>query len=163
LYPAGLPDDIYNAINEEIQKGRRESDNNGLDGAARMFNYIPGVLLKFCMGWSSSGLFQPAAAGPHKSQPLPRPMFITSMGSLGLQPIYHHPLTSEICRCLIALGIKRRIHPAEGRFCKREQGNGLYRRFGRAYLDGHYYATCFKYIKYLFNNPEQLDSRRKRF
>lgn len=158
--PGDTAEDIYNALNDEIFKGRQDGDNNGLDGAARLFNLIPGIFLKFAI-WLVKFLdyFNLLPRALSKASPFHGSMFITSMGSLGIQPIYHHLYDLGNLPVFIALGIKRKEYVLQkDATVKERKVMDITAVLDERICDGHYYATCFKYIRYLFNHPDQLDS-----
>ena len=84
--------------------------------------------------------------------------FITSMGSLGIPPIYHHLYDFGSCPVFFSFGAKRRTYEIDN--------TGLVRR--RQYMDftfvldericdGYYYASALKLLKNILKNPWQLD------
>ena len=84
--------DIYNKINVLIEQNKATSElNNNFDNVAKLFSFIPGVLLKFAV-WLLKLLdyFDLLPRKLTMASPFHASFFITSMGSLGIPPIYHH-------------------------------------------------------------------------
>ncbi|MBQ9980777.1 MAG: hypothetical protein IJP23_06960 [Oscillospiraceae bacterium] len=160
LKPDCTADDIYHSIMEKIEEGRQEGDNNGLDKAARALNYIPGLVLKIAV-WLIKLLdyFNLLPRFLTRLSPFHASMFITSMGSLGLQPIYHHLYDLGNLPVFVALGAKNKDYVLD------RHGNVNERRsvdftavLDERIADGQYYASCFKLIKHYFTHPDQLDN-----
>lgn len=86
--------------------------------------------------------------------------FITNMGSIGMQPVYHHIYEFGTISVFGAIGSKETVHELDR--------NGVLHR--RTYLnmkfvvdericDGFIYALGFKHIKSCISKPEQLMER----
>ena len=89
-------------------------------------------------------------------------MFITSMGSLGIPPIFHHLYDFGNVPVFLSFGPKQRrleIQPdgqiAEKRFISYTAVTD------ERICDGFYYSTAFKTLKSIMRNPFQLDERPK--
>lgn len=156
------PDDtlhsVYERLSREIEKNRQEGDNNNMDTAARVLVSFPGVLLKFTVwflklldyfGWLPVWLT--------KLSPFHGSMFITNMGSLGMPPIFHHLYDFGTLPVFIAMGSKRTVYEVN------RDGETVKRRLidfnvtcDERICDGHYYASAFKKLKKVLENPEQL-------
>ncbi len=151
--------DVFNKFTKEFEKNRVDSDVSAFDSAARVFNFIPGVLLKFVV-WLLKLLdyFGLLPKFLIKLSPFHGSMFITSMGSLGIPPIYHHLYDFGNIPIFIAFGRKtsRLILTREGTV---EEKNFI--DFSvvtdERICDGHYFATALKYLKDCLKNPEKLD------
>ena len=85
-------------------------------------------------------------------------MIITSMGSLGIRPVYHHIYNFGNLPLFIAYGGKRSV------VCCDNQGNTSVKKYieikvvtDERICDGFYYASAFKYIRRLVENPELLE------
>ena len=85
-------------------------------------------------------------------------VFFTSMGSLGIPPIYHHLYDFGNLPVFIAFGRKYRKQEIDA------DGNVVIRRYvdyvmncDERTVDGFYYATVLKYFNKLLRNPEVLD------
>jgi hypothetical protein len=84
-------------------------------------------------------------------------MIITSMGSLGIKPIYHHVYNFGNLPVFISYGVKRTAY--------RQKRNGTteQRRMvdikvvtDERICDGFYFASAFKMIRRLVEHPESL-------
>jgi len=86
-------------------------------------------------------------------------LFFTSMGSLGIPPIYHHLYDFGNLPVFGAFGMKRKAYEVL------EDGTVVQRKYidckfvlDERIVDGYYYATFFKYYKRLIAHPELLDN-----
>ena len=152
--------DVFNKFTSEFEKNRVESDVSTFDKAARILNYIPGIFLKFTVWFLK--LLDYFALLPKfliKLSPFHGSMFITSMGSLGIPPIYHHLYDFGNIPVFIAFGKKT------SRLCITRDKEVCEKRFidfsvvtDERICDGHYFATALKYLKECLKNPEMLDT-----
>lgn len=158
--PSDTLDSIYNRLTEEIEKNREEGDHNNMDIAARVLVKIPSVLLRFTV-WFLKLLdyFGLLPRFLTKLSPFHGSLFITNMGSLGMPPIYHHLYDFGNLPVFIAMGAKRTEYSVN------KDGEVEQNRVidftvvcDERICDGHYYATAFKKLKKLIENPEQLFS-----
>ena len=85
-------------------------------------------------------------------------VFFTSMGSLGIPPIYHHLYDFGNLPVFCSFGCKRRALEVQ------EDGSVVPRKFvdfnvsmDERIVDGFYYATFFKHFRRVIRHPEQLD------
>ena len=158
LPPSATLEDVYTALNNEIVS-YRANPGGDFDDTARAFTRLPGLIFKFAVAslrfLDYFGLMPKAIA---KVSPYHCSYFITSMGSLGIPPIYHHLYDFGSCPVFFSFGAKRRAYEIDN--------TGLVRR--RQYMDftfvldericdGYYYASALKLLKNILKNPWQLD------
>ena len=158
LPPSATLEDVYTALNNEIVS-YRANPGGDFDDTARAFTRLPGLIFKFAVAslrfLDYFGLMPKAIA---KVSPFHCSYFITSMGSLGTPPIYHHLYDFGSCPVFFSFGAKRRAYEIDN--------TGLVRR--RQYMDftfvldericdGYYYASALKLLKNILKNPWQLD------
>ena len=126
----------------------------------RALRLIPGLLLKFLV-WLLKLLdyFGLLPKFLLELSPFHGSLFFTSMGSLGIQPIYHHLYDFGNLPAFGAFGAKRKALEVQ------EDGTVVQRKYvdikfvlDERICDGFYYATFFKYYKRLLRNPEVLDN-----
>ena len=149
---------VYELLRKEVELNKQEGDNNNMDTAARVLVSFPGLFLRFTV-WVLK-VFDYFGMLPRfltKLSPFHGSLFITNMGSLGMPPIYHHLYEFGNLPVFIAMGGKRT------EYVLNKDGETEKRRLldftvvcDERICDGHYYATAFKKIKKLIENPEQL-------
>ena len=161
LNPADTAADVYHKLNAAVEsvKATKELDSN-LDGLIQYFNLIPSLLMKFVV-WLLKLLdyFGLLPAFLLELSPFHGSLFFTSMGSLGIPPIYHHLYDFGNLPVFGAFGCKRRAVEVL------EDGTVVPRKYidvkfvlDERIVDGYYYATFFKYYRRLLRNPEILDN-----
>ena len=161
LTPYDTAEDVYNKLNASIEsvKATKELDSS-LDGLIQYFNLIPSLLMKFLV-WllKLMDYFGLLPAFLLELSPFHGSLFFTSMGSLGIPPIYHHLYDFGNLPVFGAFGCKRKAVEVL------EDGTVVPRKYvdvkfvlDERIVDGYYYATFFKYYRRLLRNPEILDN-----
>ncbi len=162
LKPDASPEDIYNQFQAlvELNRETEDTDKNGFDTLARVLNYIPGFLLKWAIKLLRGLDYINLLPGFLKNlSPFHASMFITSMGSLGIPPIFHHLYDFGNIPIFIAYGKKRPqlVMNKEGIVEERK-----YLDFNictdERICDGHYFASALKLMKDYLAHPARLDT-----
>ncbi len=160
--PADTLDEVYEKFNKTAQEAIASMENpTEFDKLSKALSLIPGQLLRFTM-WvlrvlDYIGCLPKAFL---KLSPFHGSMIITSMGSLGIKPIYHHIYDFGNLPVFISYGTKS--------VCYEYDRKGVLNR--RKYMDikvvtdericdGHYYASAFKFYKKLIEHPDLLEQR----
>lgn len=156
--PADTLYTVYENLNKLIEENKQEGDNNAMDTAARVLMAFPSVILKFVVWnlklWDYFGLLPRFLT---KLSPFHGSLFITNLGSLGIPPVYHHLYEFGNLPLFIAMGSKRTeyVMNKDGQVEKKRYIDFTLTCDERI-CDGHYYATAFKLLKKIIENPEQL-------
>ena len=154
-------EDVYNKLNAAVEevKSTQELDS-GLDNLIGYLNLIPSVVLKFVV-WLLKLLdyFGLLPKFLLELSPFHGSLFFTSMGSLGIRPIYHHLYDFGNLPCFGAFGCKRRALEIQ------EDGSVIQKKYidvkfvlDERIVDGYYYAAFFKHYRSLLRHPEILDT-----
>ena len=110
LNPHDTAVDVYHKLNAAVEsvKATQELDSS-LDGLIQYLNLIPSIVLKFVV-WLLKLLdyFGMLPKFLLELSPFHGSLFFTSMGSLGIPPIYHHLYDFGNLPCFGAFGMKRR-------------------------------------------------------
>jgi len=151
--------DVYDALNEKIVS-YRENPGGDFDNTAKVLTYLPGLLFKFTV--ASLRFLDYFGLMPkfiQKVSPFHCSYFITSMGSLGIPPIYHHLYDFGTCPVFFAFGAKRRAYEmdSEGQVKKKQYMDFTFVLDERI-CDGYYYASSLRLLKQIIRNPSQLDN-----
>ncbi len=150
--------DVYQKFTKTYEDAFSGGEN-AFDGVARILNYIPGVIKKFVV-WFLKLLdyFGLLPKFLLNVSPFHGSMFITSMGSLGIPPIYHHLYNFGNVPLFIAFGAKRIAYELNSDF------EPVRRRYidysvvlDERICDGFAYATAFKLLRRYMANPSLLD------
>ncbi len=161
LTPYDTANDIYHKLNAAVEsvKETQELDSSFDDLVAKLL-LIPGVVMKFTV-WLLKLLdyFGLLPKFLLELSPFHGSLFFTSMGSLGIKPIYHHLYDFGNLPVFAAFGCKRRANELL------EDGTVVSRKYidvkfvlDERIVDGYYYATFFKYFRTLMRHPELLDN-----
>ena len=161
LNPRDTAEDVYRKLNAAVEsvKATQELDSN-LDALIMALNLIPSIVLKFVV-WllKLMDYFGLLPKFLLELSPFHGSLFLTSMGSLGIPPIYHHLYDFGNLPVFGAFGMKRKALEVV------EDGSVVQRKYvdlkfvtDERICDGYYYATFFKYFKRLMAHPEVLDN-----
>ena len=159
LRPDATAEDVYRALNDGIV-GYRDVQDSGFDQTAKVLNYIPGLIKRgtFAMirfldyfGWLPRALT--------RVSPFHCSMFITSMGSLGIPPIYHHLYNLGNVPVFISFGVKRRERRIERDGSVSEHScMDIKIVTDERICDGYYFASALKYMRRFVRDPWLLDT-----
>ena len=150
--------DVYRKFNDVVQQNVGNDDDSSFDTLAKVLNFIPGLFLRwtvkllFCLDYF--GLLPRFLT---KLSPFHGSMIVTSMGSLGIKPIYHHLYDFGNLPVFLAYGVKRTATTVE------KDGSIVRKRYidlkavtDERICDGYYFASAFKLMKRYVENPELL-------
>ena len=158
--PDDTIDEVYEKFNQAVVAVTSQpEESNDLDRLSKTVSLIPGLLcrwtVKFLNFLDYFGLL------PKKIlwlSPFHGSLVITSMGSLGIRPIYHHIYNFGNLPVFIAYGGKRSVVSVD------RDGKTSVKKYAEIKVvtdericDGFYYASAFKYIRRLVENPELLE------
>ena len=157
--PYDTADDVYHKLTKLIEENREVNPDSNFDNTAKIFNYIPGLLLKNAV-WLLK-LFDYFGLLPKsliEVSPFHGSMFITSMGSLGVPPVYHHLYNFGNIPVFLSFGAKYKKNELK------EDGTVVQRKYidykvvcDERICDGFTLASGFKLMKSYLKNPHVLD------
>ena len=161
LNPRDTAEDVYHKLNAAVEKVKATQElDQGIDNLIQYLNLIPSIVLKFVV-WLLKLLdyFGLLPRFLTELSPFHGSLFFTSMGSLGIPPIYHHLYDFGNIPVFGAFGMKRKALEVL------EDGSVVQKKYvdvkfvlDERICDGYYYATFFKYYKRLLAHPEVLDN-----
>ena len=158
--PDCTPIDVYNIFNTSVQEYRQQQQDSDFDKTAKILNYIPGFLLKFAMFiLRTLDYFGILPKFLLKVSPFHASMVITSMGSLGIPPVFHHIYDFGNVPLFVAFGKRRRA-------CELNSDGSVTEKIysdlcvvtDERICDGYYYASAFKMMQRLMRNPSKMDT-----
>lgn len=107
--PTDTADDVYYKMKTVIDESKGGELDSDFDNTARIINYIPRLIKKFAIWFLKTidyfGLLPKFLLNV---SPFHGSMFITSMGSLGIPPIYHHLYNFGNVPVFISFGAKKK-------------------------------------------------------
>ena len=160
--PDDTVDEVYDKFNAAVAEVQsKPDDQSSFDTLNKVLSLIPGLLcrwtVKFLNFLDYFGLL------PKKLlwlSPFHGSMIITSMGSLGIRPIYHHIYNFGNLPVFLAYGGRRSV------VCCDKEGNAFMKKYielkvvtDERICDGYYYASAFKLVKRYVENPEMLETK----
>lgn len=159
LPPSATLADVYEALNHEIVS-YRENPGGDFDETAKFFTKIPGLLFKFTVAaLRFLDYFSLMPKFIAKVSPFHCSYFITSMGSLGIPPIYHHLYDFGSCPVFFSFGTKRRAYELDAQgIVKKKSYLDFTFVLDERICDGYYYASALRMLKNIIKNPWQLDN-----
>ncbi len=161
MSPEDTAETIYNNFNKLVEENKAASGNgdSDFDKTARILTYIPGLILRFAIAvLRTMDYFGLLPRFLTHVSPFHGSMAITSMGSLGIPPIYHHLYDFGNIPVFISYGAKRKAVELDK---NGEPHTNKYIDFtvvtDERICDGYYFASALKYMKNIFDDPDQLD------
>ena len=158
LNPQDTIYDVYNKFNAQIEEAKGTPLDSNVDNTAGILTLIPGVVLKFVV-WLLKTLdyFGLIPAFLLEISPFHGSAYFTSMGSLGIRPIYHHLYDFGTIPVFCAFGRKRRAEEiVNGEIVERKYVD-LKFTLDERICDGYYYASVIKHFLRILSHPEVLD------
>lgn len=157
--PDDTIEEVYEKFNAVVAANKETAElDSGFDKTADRLASLPRPILRGVvrfLNWLDYHGWLPESL-THLS-PFHGSMIITSMGSLGIKPIYHHIYNFGNLPLFISYGIKRTVHRT------RPDGTTDQRRMidlkivtDERICDGFYFASAFKYMRRLVEHPEVL-------
>jgi len=160
LNPRDTSIDVYNKLQKAVEEVKNTPLDSNMDNTAGVLAMIPGVILKFVV-WLLKLLdyFGLLPKFLLEVSPFHGSVFLTSMGSLGIPPIYHHLYDFGNLPVFGAFGCKRRSLEVleDGSIVQRKYVDCKFTLDERI-VDGYYYAAFFKHYKRIMARPELLDN-----
>ena len=159
--PTDTADDVYKKLQALIDENREANPDSNFDNTAKIFNFIPGLLLKHAV-WLLKVLdyFGLMPKSLVEVSPFHGSMFITSMGSLGIPPVFHHLYDFGNIPVFLSFGAKYKQNELKA------DGSVAQRKYidynivcDERICDGFYLASSFKLFKTYFRNPHVLDAK----
>jgi len=152
--------DVCKNIRTTIAENKGEDTSNSLDGFLKVVNHLPRFIYSAAVGfvtWLDFHGKMPKFI--NKISPFHTSIFLTNMGSIGEEAIYHHIYNWGTTSVFCAMGRKRKMNilNSDGTITEKKIMKIRFTADERI-ADGMYLASFLKYMKYLFLNPELLDS-----
>ena len=160
LSPKDTAEDVYRKMNAQVEEVKNTPLDSNFDNTAHALMLIPGVFLKFVV-WllKTMDYFGLLPKFLLEVSPFHGSVFFTSMGSLGIPPIYHHLYDFGNLPVFGSFGMKRRALEVQ------EDGSVVQKKYvdfkftmDERIVDGFYYAAFLKHFKRIIHHPEVLDT-----
>lgn len=152
-------EEVYRKYQAEVSAAKQTPLDSGFDNLAWLINAVPGILKKFLV-WFLKFLdyfgFLPRFL--MRLSPFHGSVFITSLGSLGIQPVYHHLYDFGNIPLFIAFGARHTENEVN------DSGEHVRTKYmdytmvsDERICDGYYYSSAIKAFHRYMLNPDKLD------
>lgn len=147
---------IAEQIHNTVYENKKETKENSTDKLVRVIMSLPNWLISGVVNilmWMDKHNIMPKAI--IEASPFHTSLFITNMGSLGIDSIYHHIYNFGTTSIFLAMGMKKEdIDPSTG-----EPRKYISFKFvcDERICDGLYYARSFSAFRRYLLNPELLE------
>lgn len=151
--------EIKEKIAKLIEENKKEEKNNGTDKTARILTIIPTPLIRLSIKiikWLDKHGYLPKSL--IKVSPFHTSCYVTNVGSLGIDSIYHHLYNFGTTSMFFAIGKKKKSYIYEDDEIKQERVVNLAFVGDERICDGHYYANSFRILNRLLSHPEILET-----
>ena len=159
LHPGDTAADVYHKFQTQLEEAKNGMVNTDADNTANYFMMIPSLILKFIM-WLLKTLdyFGLLPRFLLEISPFHGSVYFTSMGSLGIKPVYHHLYDFGTVPAFCAFGRKRRAEEIKNGEIVERKYVDLKFNLDERICDGFYYAGVIKYFLRVLSHPEVLDN-----
>lgn len=150
--------DVVEKVKAELDNNQKTGQKNGSDAVAGFIGKLPDFLLRFVVFvllWMDKVGIMPKII--NKVSPWHCSIFLTNIGSIGVESIYHHLYEFGTCSIFVAMGRKSKenIIDKEGNI---ESQKSIMLKFvlDERVCDGFYYASSMRTLNKILANPEIL-------
>lgn len=154
--------EIKEKVDATIEKNKDLQTANKTDKLVNILNIIPNgfilFVVKFLKFLDKHGIMPKAVI---KASPFHTSVFLTNVGSLGIDSIYHHIYNFGTTSLFFSMGKKKKSYIYEDDEIKEEKCITIAFVGDERICDGHYYATSFKQLNKYLKKPELLEKAPK--
>ncbi len=148
-------DHLMRIIHRTRSEAKKDSATDIMDTLCKLPHLIQKIIVNTVLLLDRLGI---APASLTEGDPNHAAIFLSNLGSIGLQCGYHHLVNWGTNSCFIIVGKTHRVMTYD------ENGNGdlhmvlpLGITLDERIADGYYYAKTVKLLEYLLSHPEELE------
>lgn len=150
--------EIKEKLDAAIEKNKDIEASNKTDKLVSILSAIPSGLIraivKFLMFLDKHGVMPKKII---EASPFHTSVFLTNVGSLGIDSIYHHIYNFGTTSMFFSMGKKKKSFIYEDEEFKQEKSITLAFVGDERICDGYYYASSFKLLNKYLKKPELLE------
>ena len=150
---------VKEKLDELIEKNKQLENKNNTDKFIRLLNLVPSKLIlwiiKFISFLDNHGLLPKFLIN---LSPFHTSVFLTNVGSLGIDSIYHHLYNFGTTSMFFSMGKKKKSYIYEDDEIQEEKCITLGFVGDERICDGYYYASSFKQVCRYLKKPELLEN-----
>jgi hypothetical protein len=156
--PTDTIQDIVRKTNIEIANSLKDSNNNSTDSLSKIFGFFPDFMLRsvvfFFTCLDKIGLMPKTF---NHASPFHTSFFVTNLGSIGIESIYHHLYEFGTCSLFVAMGKKTKENVIDKNDEIKTQKSILLRFvLDERICDGFYYARSMRMLEKILSDPADL-------
>lgn len=156
--PTDTLKDVARKMQEEVTVNQKEGQKNGADMISRFMGYIPDFMMRivvFVFRWLDKIGLLPRAL--EQVSPWHCSVFMTNIGSIGVESIYHHLSEFGTCSIFLAMG-KKSQRPSIKKNGEVSTYKSIMLKFviDERICDGYYYASSMRLLNKILKDPVQL-------
>jgi hypothetical protein len=150
--------EIKEKLDKAIEQNKDYSTSNNTDALAKTFSIVPNGFIraafKFIKFLDKHGAVPKAIIS---ASPFHTSVFLTNVGSLGIDSIYHHLYNFGTTSLFFAMGKKKKSYIYDDDEMHEEKCITIAFVGDERICDGYYYATSFKQLSKYLKKPELLE------
>ena len=150
--------EIKEKLDKAIEKNKDYSTSNNTDALAKTFSIVPNGFIR--AAFKLLKFLDKHGAVPKSiisASPFHTSVFLTNVGSLGIDSIYHHLYNFGTTSLFFAMGKKKKSYIYDDDEMHEEKCITIAFVGDERICDGYYYATSFKQLSKYLKKPELLE------
>ena len=150
--------EIKEKLDNAIEKNKDYSTSNNTDALAKTFSIVPNGFIR--AAFKLLKFLDKHGAVPKSiisASPFHTSVFLTNVGSLGIDSIYHHLYNFGTTSLFFAMGKKKKSYIYDDDEMHEEKCITIAFVGDERICDGYYYATSFKQLSKYLKKPELLE------
>lgn len=156
--PTDTLQDIVRKTRQEQENNQKQGQQNSSDTISKILGLLPEFLLRFVvfmlLHLDKVGLMPKFI---NKASPWHSSIFLTNIGSIGVESIYHHLYEFGTCSMFVAMGKKSRRHTVDHNGDMKSHKSILLKFvLDERICDGFYYASSMRVLNKILANPSVL-------
>ena len=152
--------DVSKKLQEYVAFNKESKNENKTDKTADFLNKLPTWLFKFAVGMlvhlDKKGRLPKSII---EASPFHTSAFITNVGSIGIDSIYHHIYNFGTTSLFFAMGKKKKDYIYEDEELKQEKVISVAFVGDERICDGYYFANTFRQMERFWRKPELLEEK----
>lgn len=156
--PTDTLQDIVRKTRQEQEENQKVGQQNSSDLISKILGMLPDLSMRIVVWmllWLDKVGLMPKFI--EKASPWHCSVFLTNIGSIGIESIYHHLYEFGTCSMFVAMGKKSRRHNLN-KHGELVAAKTILLKFvlDERICDGFYYASSMRILSKILNNPELL-------
>lgn len=150
--------EVKEKLDAIIEKNKNIENSNGMDKVVKLFNLVPNAFIlwavRFLAFLDKHGLMPKKII---EISPFHTSVFLTNVGSLGIDSIYHHLYNFGTTSMFFSMGKKKKSYIYEDDEIHEDKCITIAFVGDERICDGYYFASSFKLLTKYLKKPELLE------